>query len=329
MTERPGTDDDEAPALPEVTVPPWLRTGPAADPSVSTPQPADGPVPGADDAVAGRADAPEPQDTAEIPPARITLGAGSREDATGGPAARSEAAPARLPAEERIPGHEDRDERQQDDLSTLPLRAAARAPGPTAPGPDPTGGRAAAHEDARETGEAGPATPRPPRRPVRIALAVAAGAAVLGGSSVLGFGVVRGATGPGSEPAAAAATPGCEDRVEQGRVTGSGPGSLDSPAGAVLAFDHAYYVDRSAKKAFEAVAPSSRMTEEQLRVEGIDRLAEGTTHCVRVSEIAPTLLEVELTEFPPGADPVLIRQRIRVAHNPDGTWGIVSITPAG
>ena len=57
MTERPGTDDDEAPALPEVTVPPWLRTGPAADPSVSTPQPADGPAPGADDAVAGRADA--------------------------------------------------------------------------------------------------------------------------------------------------------------------------------------------------------------------------------------------------------------------------------
>src|SRR5699024_3178623 len=108
VTERPGTDDDEAPALPEVTVPPWLRTGPAADPSVSTPQPADGPAPGADDAVAGRADAPEPDDTAEIPPARITLGAGSREDATGGPAARSEAAPARLPAEERIPGHEDR-----------------------------------------------------------------------------------------------------------------------------------------------------------------------------------------------------------------------------
>ena len=100
-------------------------------------------------------------------------------------------------------------------------------------------------------------------------------------------------------------------------------------AGAVLAFDHAYYVERSAEKAFEAVAPSSRMTEEQLRVEGVERVPEGTTHCVDVRELSPTLLEVDLTEYPPGADPVLIRQRVRVAENPGGTWGIVSITPAG
>lgn len=330
VTERPGTDDDEAPALPEVTVPPWLRTGPATDPSVSTPQPAGGPTPGADDAVAVRADAREPEGPPAVPPTRITLGARSRDAATGGSAARSATAPAGAPAgDQGSPGYEGGDGRPVDDLSTLPLRAAARAPGPAAPGLDTGSGSVSAHAGAREAGEAEPSAPRPSRRPVRIALAVTAGAAVLGGSSVLGFMVMRGATGPGTEPVAAAATPGCEDRVEHGRVTGSGPGSLDSPAGAVLAFDHAYYVDRSAKKAFAAVAPSSRMTEEQLRVEGIDRLAEGTTHCVQVSEIAPTLLEVELTEFPPEADPILIRQRIRVAENPHGTWGIVSITPAG
>lgn len=117
--------------------------------------------------------------------------------------------------------------------------------------------------------------------------------------------------------------------AEAGRVSGSGPGSLDTPAGTVLAFDHAYYAERSAEKAFEAVSPSSRMTEEQLRVDGVDKLAEGTGHCVEISELSPTLLEVELTEYPPDADPVLIRQRVRVAENPDGTWGIVSITPAG
>ena len=66
-----------------------------------------------------------------------------------------------------------------------------------------------------------------------------------------------------------------------------------------------------------------------LRVEGVERVPEGTTHCVDVRELSPTLLEVDLTEYPPGADPVLIRQRVRVAENPDGTWGIVSITPAG
>jgi len=38
---------------------------------------------------------------------------------------------------------------------------------------------------------------------------------------------------------------------------------------------------------------------------------------------------VTLTETPPDGEPVIIRQRVRVAENPDGTWGIVSITPAG
>lgn len=146
---------------------------------------------------------------------------------------------------------------------------------------------------------------------------------------MLGFVVARGATGGEAEATAVGATPGCEASDEGGRVTGSGPGTLDTPAGTVLAFDHAYYVDRSAEKAFEAVSASSRMTEEQLRVDGIDELVEGTTHCVEVSELAPTLLAVHLTEFPPEAEPVVIRQHIRVAENSDGTWGIVSITPAG
>ena len=162
------------------------------------------------------------------------------------------------------------------------------------------------------------------RRPVRIALLVAAGVAVLGGSAVLGFVVTRGAVSPSEE-----AVTGCTEVSEPGRVVGAGPGSLDTPAGAVLAFDHAYYVERSAAKAFEAVSPSSRMTEEQLRVEGVERVPEGTTHCVEARELSPTLLEVDLTEYPPEADPVLIRQRVRLAENPDGTWGIVSITPAG
>lgn len=324
VTERSGrNDDDKTPALPEVTVPPWLRTGPAADPSVATPKPTIGSATGADGADAQRADVGEP----EGPPTRITLGAQGRDAATDGSSAPGGSAPDEPAGERRgLPTRAAGAGRPVDDLSTLPLRSAAPAPGPA-------GASASAPDGARDPGEAvddaAPATPLLSRRPARIALAVAAGAAVLGGSGVLGFVVVRGASGSEAGPVAAAATPGCEDRIEDGRVTGSGPGSLDSPAGAVLAFDHAYYVARSAEKAFEAVAPSSRMTEEQLRVDGIDRLAEGTTHCVQVSELAPTLLEVELTELPPESEPVLIRQRVRVAENPDGTWGIVSITPAG
>ncbi|MBB1031603.1 hypothetical protein G6027_12030, partial [Dietzia sp. SLG310A2-38A2] len=152
----------------------------------------------------------------------------------------------------------------------------------------------------------------------------AAGAAVLAGSAVLGFVVTRGALAPTGEEATD-----CAPVSEPGHVVGDGPGSLDSPLETVLAFDHAYYVERSAEKAFEAVSPSSRMTPDQLRVDGVDRVAEGTTHCVDARELSPTLLEVSLTESPPDAEPVVMRQRVRVAENPDGTWGIVSITPAG
>lgn len=121
----------------------------------------------------------------------------------------------------------------------------------------------------------------------------------------------------------------CQELEQSGRIVGSGPGSLDTPAGAVLAFDHAYYVDKSVAKAWDAVSPSSRMSEEQLRAEGVEQIPDGTTHCVEIEEISPTLLDVALTEYPPEAEPVEILQRIRMAENPDGTWGIVSITPAG
>lgn len=141
---------------------------------------------------------------------------------------------------------------------------------------------------------------------------------------MLGYLLVRGAT---SDPADGATA--CAAAEGPGQVVGSGPGSLDTPAGAVLAFDHAYYVDRSAEKAWEAVSPTSRMSEDQLQSDGVDRVPEGTTHCVDIGEISPTLLEVTLTEFPPEAEPVLIHQRIRMEENSNGTWGIVSITPAG
>lgn len=343
MAGRPGSDDDDtAPVLPEVTVPPWLRTGPAADSSVAPPKPSARSAAGPAQADAERAGAGEREE--QSPPNRITIGAQARAATGDGQPARGAPAHDGPSADRRgAAAGEGAGERVVDDLSTLPLRA-----------PVPTSGRAAAGaprpapapatrsaEDVKvpapppaDVPSASAPAPVPAtavldRRPVRIALLAAAGVAILGGSAVLGYVVTRGATGGAAGAAVAGANPGCAELVEDGRVVGSGPGSLDSPTGAVLAFDHAYYVERSAAKAFEAVAPTSRMTEEQLRTEGIDRLAEGTTHCMELRELAPTLLEVDLTEFPPEADPVLIRQRVRVAETPGGTWGIVSITPAG
>ncbi|UVE94277.1 hypothetical protein [Dietzia sp. B32] len=310
-------DDDEAPRLPEVTVPPWLRTGPTPDQSIPGGPAAGrsaGAATGPDSARAGSGEQGSQRD--DPPPTRITLGAAGGSDpgrptpaATGGtrspgpvgtrPPVGDDPTPLAVPV-----GSAD-GRREADDLSTLTLGTPAGVPG-------------------RADDEVQPVPAVVDRRPMRIVLLAAAGVAVLGGSAVLGYIVARGAVGPATGEVA-----GCPEVSEPGRVVGSGPGSLETPAGAVLAFDHSYYVERSAEKAFAVVAPSSRMTVEQLRVDGVEQVPEGTGHCVEVRELSPTLLEVDLTEYPPGADPVLIRQRVRVAENPDGTWGIVSITPAG
>ena len=311
MTDEPKNDDESA-VLPEVTVPPWLRTGPTPEQSTAgtaepgRPDRAEGP---AEDA---RADPEASKPRQEAPPNRITLGARRRDDqSAAGPAGTPFAQPPVAAGEAKVSperGPVDRTPAgrgEPDPLSRLQLGASSSNQG-VSPG-----------SPVAPTAETN-------RRPLRIALLAAAGVAVLGGSAVLGYVVTRGAATPEAEGSA-----GCVEMAEPGLVSGAGPGSLNTPAETVLAFDHAYYAERSADKAFEAVSPSSRMTEEQLRVDGVDKLAEGTGHCVQISELSPTLLEVELTEYPPDADPVLIRQRVRVAENPDGTWGIVSITPAG
>ena len=291
MADEPRMDDDELARPPEVTVPPWLRTGPTPDQATPSPSAADDPAAGRGEADRAPADEGPGGPAPESTPSRIRLGAGRSGDEP--------------PA---VAGDADR----SGDLSSLPLGAGRAdrsrvAAGDPAPDPDavPAGG-------GRARG---------------IALAAVAGVAVVAGSAVLGFVLTRGALSPvdpvGGGPAD------CAESSGPGHVSGAGPGSLNTPLETVLAFDHAYYVERSAAGAFEAVSPSSRMTEEQLRTDGVDRVPEGTSHCVVARELSPTLLEVTLTESPPDADPVVIRQNVRVAQNPDGTWGIVSITPAG
>lgn len=327
-------NDDESVVPPEVTVPPWLRTGPTPDSPM-----AGASTSGRPDGVDGPADekraAPEAREPRrDTPPNRITLGARRRADQP--PAGPSETPPAEPPAVADEPSAGTSLDRSAPAARVDADRHAGAPQAPTRPIPAESGRRepdqlsrlslGASSSSNRGAPAAEPAAPtaEPNRRPLRIALLAAAGVAVLGGSAVLGYFVARGAASPDVDESA-----GCVESGETGRVSGSGPGSLDTPAETVLAFDHAYYVERSAEKAFEAVSPSSRMTEEQLRVDGVEKLAEGTGHCVAISELSPTLLEVELTEYPPEAEPVLIRQRVRVEENPDGTWGIVSITPAG
>ena len=102
-----------------------------------------------------------------------------------------------------------------------------------------------------------------------------------------------------------------------------------APAGVVLAFNHAYYVERSVERAFQAVAPSSPLDRGVLFRDGVARLAPGTAHCVDARVVDDRHVAVVLTERPPGAEPVVFHQRIRVEPLTEGRWGIVAITPAG
>lgn len=306
MVDQPSRGDDDEVTPPEVTVAPWLRTGPIPGVPVSSPPRGEEPAIRSGDAAAERAGSGRTNLPRGAAPNRIRLGAGRQTEDPGGPNDRDGRDP--HPGLDSAAG-----DSRTGDLSSLTLRTgqsgAVQSPGrETGPAASPSRG-------ARDASAA---------RARRIALTSAAGVAVLGGSAVLGFIITRGIVAPvDAQPA------GCAAVSEPGRVVGDGPGSLDSPLETVLAFDHAYYVERSAEKAFEAVSPSSRITEEQLRSYGVERVPEGTTHCVEARELSPTLLEVTLTESPPDAEPVVIRQRVRVAGNPDGSWGIVSITPAG
>lgn len=243
---------------------------------------------------------PDSEGDGEAAPHRITLGARS------------------VPAVPVVPAVRVEQSDRGDDLSSLPLR---RAPGPPAsPACPPTESTRRSPRPSSTTG-----TTMRPERPSRAALLTVGAVAIVVGSAVLGYVLTSGSPSP-SEGGDAGP---CGPVVEAGRVVGDGPGSPDTPAGVVLAFDHAFYVERSAEKAFALVASTSRMSESRLRTEGIGRLPQRTSHCVDARELSPTLLEVSLTETRPDTPPVLIRQRVRVAQQPDGTWQIVSITPAG
>ena len=237
-------------------------------------------------------------------------------------------------------------------LGRLALGAALAGQLDPVPGADATSGRRDA--GAVDPGVAGPAGRGPvvPRnRTVLVTALALGGLMVLLTFGALGYRVASGdsspavtAAGPPSAAAVSAPTGGgdpdpgsapaappthCPVVVEPDHLVGDGPGTLDHPAGVVLAFNHAYYVERSVERAFEAVAPSSALDRDILLREGISRLAPGTSHCVDARVVDDRHVAVVLTERPPGAEPVVFHQRIRVEPLTEGRWGIVAITPAG
>lgn len=108
----------------------------------------------------------------------------------------------------------------------------------------------------------------------------------------------------------------CEESKSGSTLTGAGSGDTTSVAGVVLAFQHAYYIDRDAKKALELTAEDSPLVNAEALQEGIDSVPRGTKHCVSVTTDGDTA-RVEVTEARPSDTPVTFESKVTTSRDGD------------
>ena len=116
----------------------------------------------------------------------------------------------------------------------------------------------------------------------------------------------------------------CETSESATAVSGNGKGDQESVAGVVLAFQHAYYVARDVDEMKPLLAKDSQITDLDALQEGIDSVARGTTHCLRVVSDGDDAALVELTETAPDGTETTYNQRVKTTRT-DGEVQIVSI----
>ncbi|MFC8043038.1 hypothetical protein [Nocardia sp. NPDC057353] len=98
-------------------------------------------------------------------------------------------------------------------------------------------------------------------------------------------------------------------------VRGAGRGGAMSGPDAILAFQYAYYVDRSGSSARQLVAPDAAVSPAPVIQRGIDSIPAGTTHCVRITGVGDNRYSVEVTEHRPGGVPASYsRQTVTTAE---------------
>jgi hypothetical protein len=131
------------------------------------------------------------------------------------------------------------------------------------------------------------------------------------------------------------ATPGCVNSAAAGVVIGTGAGGTDSGPDAILWFEHAYYVERSAARARQVVAQYATVAAADHLQHGIDSVPPGTTYCVHITPGPPQTSDtlpstarrwhVEITEQRPGEQSYIIDQTISTIASDDGTVLITDI----
>lgn len=138
---------------------------------------------------------------------------------------------------------------------------------------------------------------------------------------------------PSSSPAAVPgviASDGCEQRHDADVVSGTDPGGTGSAPDAILAFERAYYVQRSGYAARAVVAPDAKVPAADQIQRGINKVPVGTRYCVSITRGSPdgTQWEVRLTEQLPMKDPKTYTQIITTQTVADRTL-IAAIADGG
>lgn len=118
----------------------------------------------------------------------------------------------------------------------------------------------------------------------------------------------------------------CTESSSEAEVVGAGKGSRDSGPGVILAFEHAYYVERDAKKMIALTTKDSPIKNAEALQEGIDSNAKGLSHCVRIAATDEGgVWDVEITTSPDDfTETTVISQRITTTKEA-GTWSIKSV----
>lgn len=124
----------------------------------------------------------------------------------------------------------------------------------------------------------------------------------------------------------------CPESTAGGIVRGHGPGDQQSGPGVIMAWNYAYYTDRSGAAAKSVTTPGA-VADANVIQQYIDKIPAGTHYCLLIEPDAPTVsngpnrFRVTLTEIPPaekGQDlqpvPTVIPQTIDTIQVSGKTW---------
>jgi len=128
--------------------------------------------------------------------------------------------------------------------------------------------------------------------------------------------------------ASTVAAPLCPGERDGNSLRGNGAGGDGSGTEAVFAFQHAYYVDRSAEQARESVAADAAVPPAPDIQQGIDTIPMGTTHCLSITPGAFVgQYTVVITEHRPDAAPISYNPQLVTTEDIGGRTVITGIGP--